>query len=150
MNTTGKLREAGLAGPELNEIILLDHLHFPNPWSEQQWRELNPDQNLILAWRSQDKCQGFALFGAVPGDNTVHLYKILLHPNYRGTGMAHDFWRASCLFLKSKGIISVYLEVEADNNRAISFYEKVGFTLLRKNKGYYSNGQDALIMELTL
>ena len=54
MNTTGKLREAGLAGPELNEIILLDHLHFPNPWSEQQWRGLKPDQKLILSLRSPD------------------------------------------------------------------------------------------------
>lgn len=150
MNTTGKIRATDLAGPNLGEVILLDHQHFPNPWAEQQWRELNPDQNLLLEWGSQDKCQGFALFGAVPNDNTVHLYKILLHPDYRGTGMAQDFWKAICLFLKSKGIISVYLEVEADNNRAISFYEKVGFTLLRKNKGYYSNGQDALIMELTL
>lgn len=150
MNTTGKLRATDLAGPNLAAVISLDHQHFPNPWTEQQWRELNPDQNLLLEWRSQDKCQGFALFGAVPSDNTVHLYKILLHPDYRGTGMAQDFWKAIYLFLKSKGIISVYLEVEADNNRAISFYEKVGFTLLRKNKGYYSNGQDALIMELTL
>lgn len=150
MNTTGKLREVNLAEPGREQVILLDHQHFPNPWTEQQWQDLNPDQNLLLEWRPAEHCQGFALFGAVPGDNTVHLYKILLHPDYRGTGMAQDFWKAICLFLQSKGIISVYLEVEANNHRAVSFYEKVGFTLLRKNKGYYSNGQDALIMELTL
>jgi ribosomal protein S18 acetylase RimI-like enzyme len=52
--------------------------------------------------------------------------------------------------LQIKGFRSVYLEVEATNFRAKSFYEKVGFNLLRRNKGYYSSGEDALIMSLTL
>ncbi len=150
MNTTGKLRSIDLAGSALDEVISMDHQYFPNPWTEQQWRDLNPALNLLLVWQPQDKCQGFALFGAVPGDNSAHLYKILLHPDCRGTGMAQEFWQASCLFLKANGIISVYLEVEADNAPAITFYQKVGYKLLRKSKGYYSNGQDALIMELTL
>lgn len=39
-----------------------------------------------------------------------------------------------------------YLEVRVTNNSAISLYEKIGFVKLRKNLGYYMDGEDAWVM----
>lgn len=93
---------------------------------------------------------GLALFGIVDGDDTAHLLKVLLLESSRGSGAAQEFWIGIAKDLRVKGLKSVYLEVEAANLRAKSFYEKVGFQLLRVTKQYYSNGEAALIMSLTL
>lgn len=47
---------------------------------------------------------------------------------------------------KNKNCESITLEVRASNKKAISFYEKHGFTKISTRKNYYSNDDDALIM----
>ena len=44
----------------------------------------------------------------------------------------------------SKGVIS--LEVRVSNTNAINFYSKRGFKKAFVRKGYYSNGEDAILM----
>lgn len=147
MNTTGKLAIEPLSSPE---VLQLDQAYFPHPWAPEQWLELNPDQNILFSWRTQNTLIGYSLFGISPGDDVAHLFKILIDPAFRKKGNAVLFWSAIVHALKIKKLSRVYLEVEASNQRAILFYEKAGFKLLRRNKGYYSNGEDALMMELTL
>lgn len=146
MNTTGRISQTQVS----EEVVDLDRSHFPNPWSEEQWRTLDPSQNILLEWSSGEKLLGFALFGVIPGDDLAHLFKILILPEYQGSGEAMAFWREIVLFLKAQGLQRVYLEVEAGNGRAQKFYQKVGFKVLRRNKGYYSNGEDALMMDYSL
>lgn len=47
--------------------------------------------------------------------------------NHRGTGLAREIVDAVLKELMSRGILRVELLVEADNPRAIAFYEKLGF-----------------------
>lgn len=144
MNTTGKFH---LLGPkDLDQIIEWDETYFPMPWSAKQWREMNLEHHLLMSWEEM----GFALFGFMEGDDTAHLLKILIKPELRGKGPALNFWKEILNFLTSKKVKNIYLEVEASNERAIGFYQKLGFLTLRRVKGYYSNGSDALMMNLTL
>lgn len=149
MNTTGKIGEISLKSTP-KEILALDHEYFPHPWSAQQWKDLNPAQHYLFTYSLNEIIIGFALFSVVPGDDVAHLYKILLNPIHRASGISHQFWSEIVLLLKSKGVGRVYLEVESGNLAAIGFYKKEGFKLLRTNQGYYSNGDDALIMESML
>ncbi len=146
MNIIGKIHHASVSG----EVMKLDATFFPNPWNEEQWRSLDLSQNILLEWRSGEKLLGFALLGAIPGDDLAHLYKILILPELQGSGEAQAFWKEIIEFLKARGLQRIYLEVEASNGRAQKFYEKAGFRVLRKNKGYYSNGEDALMMDYLL
>ncbi len=147
MNTTGKL---GLEPFLTPDVVKLDQAHFPHPWTTDQWGGLDPDQNILFTWRIQNALVGYCLFGLPPGDNVAHLFKILIDPAHRGRGNAVLFWWAMVHAMKIKKLSRIYLEVESNNIKAILFYEKAGFKLLRYNKGYYSNGEDALMMELTL
>lgn len=147
MNTTGKL---AIEPFTTSDVVKLDETRFPHPWTKEQWNELKPDQNILYTWRAQNTLIGYCLFGITPGDDVAHLFKILIDPAFRQQGNAVLFWSAIVHALKIKKLSRVYLEVEASNQRAILFYEKAGFKLLRRNKGYYSNGEDALMMELTL
>jgi ribosomal-protein-alanine N-acetyltransferase len=147
MNTTGNFH-AELTIPY--DVIRLDQDHFPHPWTEAQWKELSPAQNHLFTWKQENKLIGYALFQYLTGDDTAHLLKILVLPESRGRGEVQKFWKEVLIYLKEQGLKNIYLEVEAGNTRAISFYEKCGLQHLRRNKGYYSNGEDALIMSMTL
>lgn len=49
---------------------------------------------------------------------------------------------------KADGIVNLWLEVDAENARAISLYQKLGFKQIAVRKKYYKNGNDALILRL--
>ena len=51
---------------------------------------------------------------------------------------------------ESNSLASVTLEVRESNRKAKSFYSKLGFQPIATREGYYSNGEDAIIMELQL
>lgn len=146
MNTTGKIFEEKVS----SEVIKLDQTFFPTPWTTKQWEELDPLTHTLFTWRAGEELKGFALFWTTQYDDTAHLLKILLLNESRGTGAALIFWSYVRDELRRKGFKSVYLEVEAGNIRAKAFYEKVGFKVIRRNKAYYSSGEDALIMTVTL
>lgn len=147
MNITGKFEVHSFIPAE---AIKLDQDYFPQPWTTPEWLSLNPEQNHLFTWKKVNAVIGQALFQYLKGDNTAHLLKILVLPDSRGKGETQLFWSEITKYLRSQGLQNIYLEVEATNARAIAFYEKSGFKILRKNKAYYSNGDDALIMSMTL
>lgn len=145
MNITGKP-----PGDILPKIIQLDQEFFPEPWTPLQWETLNWDLYALFPWKDGENLLGFALFGIAPLDDTSHLFKILVHPTRQGTSGVAAYWLNITKELKKSGIQHIYLEVSSNNQKAIRFYTKQGFQLLRRNKSYYSSGDDALIMSLTL
>lgn len=147
MNTTGKFQ---VESTFPDAVIELDQKHFPHPWTMEQWKGLSPAQNHLFTWTLGNKLVGYALFQYLTGDDTAHLLKILIDPDRQGSGESQRFWSAIKAHLKSADLESIYLEVEASNARAIGFYGKCGLTVIRRNKAYYSNGDDALIMTMTL
>lgn len=147
MSITGKLIRQALND---QQVHVLDQKYFPKPWTESQWKELRPDQHLLFTWVIGEAVMGYALFHYLEGDDTAHLYKILLIPNLRNSGEALAFWSVIVGELRLLKVKSVYLEVESSNESAKRFYQKCGFALLRRSKAYYSNGEDGLMMELML
>jgi ribosomal protein S18 acetylase RimI-like enzyme len=150
MNTTGKLSRLNSANPSFSDIILLDQTHFPRPWSTKDWEELSWDNHQLFNWKQGDRNVAFALFGLVEADDVAHLLKICVHPSERGSGLAQVFWQGCQQQLMACGAKSIYLEVELPNERAIGFYKKLGFVSLRTIKRYYSDGTDALTMQMII
>ncbi len=146
MNTTGKIAQESPS--EL--ISRMDQEFFPEPWTFEQWNQMNPNHHKLYTWKEDEELLGFALFGVLPDDDLAHLYKILIHPSKRRQGCAMSFWTSLVMSLKQEGLRTIYLEVASSNQQAISFYKKNGFKLVRLIKSYYSNGEDALVMMLTL
>lgn len=147
MSTIGNLRVEAFA----EDVFELDAREFPQPWSLSQWESLDYSQHQLYTWRSPEmELWSFALFGLAQGDNVAHLYKIITLQHLRGTLISKDFFDELIKDLGQKGVSAIYLEVEVSNKRAIGFYKKMGFKVLRLSKGFYSNGEDAFIMSMTL
>lgn len=149
MNITGKIKKLSPSGEFWSDVIQLDLDHFPRPWKQSEWETLDLAHNGLWVYLEQGRPIGLALF-STPQDETAHLLKILIIPERRGSEAAEEFWRLLAFELKEQGFLKVYLEVEESNERARAFYHKLGFELLRKVKSYYSDGEGAHMMQLTL
>ena len=52
---------------------------------------------------------------------------------------------------RRNGVELVFLEVRPTNHEALSLYERFGFRVIGRRKGYYfDTGEDALVMEARL
>jgi [ribosomal protein S18]-alanine N-acetyltransferase len=149
MNTSGRLIMGGGVLSELSSLANFDQSFFPHPWTLNQWHELNLKHHFVYSWHHPDLV-GFALLHRVSDDETAHLLKICLHPILQGKGESMKFWEEILKDLRSKSVKFIFLEVETTNQRAIGFYQKMGFQNLRQVRGFYSTGGDALTMQLTL
>jgi [ribosomal protein S18]-alanine N-acetyltransferase len=150
MNITGKLRQSWPLGAELILLEKIEKDFFPRPWSLQQWEELDESRHYFFNWLNESGIVGFALFAHLSGDETAHLLKICLVPEYRGKGHAESFWTQIVASLKVKQVRYVFLEVENSNIIGLNFYKKIGFVTLRSIRNYYSDGVSGTMMQLTL
>lgn len=53
-------------------------------------------------------------------------------------------------YAKKEGAVQLWLEVREHNGNAITFYKNMGFKLDYVRKGYYANGDNALVMSKSL
>ncbi len=149
------LREA-----EIVEISKLDGLWMRHYWSQSQWQAefLSPESKRSVLFLLKDDngvIKGLNLYSLNPWIHQAHLLKIALHDELKGSGAAKQLFEGAVNWLKKSSggnfsIHEIYLEVATDNERAISFYRKMGFMELCKKKGFYSDGADALAMLLSL
>ncbi len=75
-----------------------------------------------------------------------HIVTIDVHPHWQGCGIGGLLLREAEERLRRSGARRIILETAADNFRAIRFYEKHGYTVLGRIRGYYLGETDALCM----
>jgi ribosomal protein S18 acetylase RimI-like enzyme len=74
------------------------------------------------------------------------LYSIAVHPSSRGSGVAAKLLGECELESRRRGLSRVTLEVRADNETAIKFYQRYGYSTLASLHDYYEDGMTALKM----
>ncbi len=87
--------------------------------------------------------------------HVVTLGTLATHPDFQGKGIGTQFMNALIMKLKNEGIKRIDLCAEADNPKAISFYQRLGFELEGILKKYFirENGEkyiDEHLMALIL
>ncbi len=65
-------------------------------------------------------------------------------------GYGYKLLKESMEILKSDGIREIFLEVRASNIKAYGLYKKCGFFEIGTRKKYYKDGEDAILMKVTL
>ncbi|MCH5719122.1 GNAT family N-acetyltransferase [Niabella hibiscisoli] len=79
----------------------------------------------------------------IRNDETAHLHKIYLSPNHQGKGLGKKLIHFIIDFAKNAGAASLTLNVNR-YNKAIQFYEAVGFEIVNEvdveiGNGYFMN-----------
>jgi ribosomal-protein-alanine N-acetyltransferase len=84
------------------------------------------------------------------GKLAASLESIAVDPRARGKGVASSLLKSTIRRLKLQGVQRMNLMVRRSNAVALQFFERRGFTAVRRAPGYYENGEEGLVMRLTL
>ena len=131
---------------DLDTISSLEKLCFKDPYPSyfiSQLAEANPETFLVAI--IDDALVGYAVVDRWSGHN--HLISIAVHPDRRGKGIGTGLMAALQQELE-KGR-PFRLEVRKSNLPALEFYRRHGFHKTGVVEGYYSDGEDAILMEKT-
>jgi len=78
------------------------------------------------------------------------LLSVAVEQAKRGKGLAKRLMEYCQKKIAGQGVKSFFLEVRENNIAAISLYRKIGYKKIAERKGYYANGENAIIMKLVL
>lgn len=135
------IRQAELS--DLSRIMEIEKASFNNPWSFNAFESAIENSGPVhfLVW-DEDGVGGFIIYSLICGEAEV--YDLATAPELRRKGIAMELMIA---MLEEADM--AFLEVRAGNAPAIGLYEKCGFRVTGERKGYYEDGEDALVMEFS-
>lgn len=139
-----------LLTPEhLEACVALDRQALNGLWSRQQWiTELTDPQRPGLGiWQRR---QLLAMACAWLIVDELHITLVAVDPSQRRRGLGRRVLAALLREGSRLGAQRATLEVASGNQAAQSLYASLGFELAGCRRGYYSNGDDALIEWLKL
>jgi len=87
------------------------------------------------------------LLGMVSGPAQVRVLLLAVSPQYWGHGLGTQLLWTFLRAGRELQATSVTLEVRVSNHRALSFYQRLGFTITGFIPNYYKDGENAHVME---
>ncbi|WP_414548310.1 ribosomal protein S18-alanine N-acetyltransferase [Anabaena sp. CCY 0017] len=150
--TSLELKLKTLTSDDLSAILELDQACFGGLWTMEGYqRELDSPNSELLGLffpLAPSKLLGLGCFWAILDE--AHITILAIHPQYHRQGLGqvllYSLLKAAC----DRGLERSTLEVRASNAAAICLYQKFGFKIAGRRKGYYQdNGEDALVLWLS-
>jgi [ribosomal protein S18]-alanine N-acetyltransferase len=141
-------------GPfDLDEIARIEAESFPVPWKREFFAsELVEPHRYLRVLASEDgrvpRVGGY-LF-AVSLYEEFHINKIATDLRLRREGYGRLLLEDAMARARAIGATAVTLEVRITNAAARAFYLSYGFTEAYRRKSYYQDGEDALVLVLSL
>ncbi len=130
---------------DLDTVIELEKAIFPHPWRRSFFlSDINRPQGLSVVAEETGVILGYAVAW---GTEETHLANLAVSEVERGKGVGGKLLDEVLAFARRSNAGSVYLEVRVSNTIARKFYSERGFVPTYLRKGYYENGEDAVIME---
>lgn len=131
---------------DLYGIFAVEKESFPKSWSLDTLRqEFEHAFSRIFVCRKNEEVIGYICGWQIADE--IHLLKIAVANKWRRRGVGSALLEKLVALSREKGVSIIYLEVRDSNVAAIKFYEKHGFSVAGRRKGYYmDSGEDALLM----
>jgi ribosomal-protein-alanine N-acetyltransferase len=137
---------------DLDPLAKLEARMHTAPWTREHFeKELEKSQSRIWVMTDDEtdtEILGYIVFWNM--NQEVHILNVVVDRPYRGLGHAQRMVRQVVNEVIRDGIQRVTLEVRHSNKAAIGLYQKLGFVITQVRKAFYSNGEDAYLMELPL
>ncbi|MDR1966934.1 MAG: ribosomal protein S18-alanine N-acetyltransferase [Synergistaceae bacterium] len=131
---------------DLKSLVAIEAVCFDIPWEEHLIeRDLNePGYAIYMKATVKGVIAGYGVLGRV--ESTAHLMNLAVLPEYRRNGIALQLMAAFDEVSREWECRRMCLEVRASNSIARNFYSSMGFAYSSRVKGYYADGEDALIL----
>ncbi|MQA05796.1 MAG: ribosomal-protein-alanine N-acetyltransferase [Streptosporangiales bacterium] len=127
---------------------LEERLFVADAWPvEAFWSELaQADSRHYLVVEDAGEVRGYAGLLAVDGGPDADVLTLAVHPDEQGHGWGTRLLRSLLDEAHRRRCANVLLEVRGDNAPALALYERHGFERISVRRGYYADGDDAIVM----
>lgn len=137
---------------DLPEVYMIETRCFTSPWSVGSFRyELGHRQSILKVAVLNEKIVGYVCIRCML--DTAHILNLAVLPELRRRGIGSSLLQSALEELRQlrPDVESLTLEVRESNTPAIKLYEKFGFTITGRRRGYYQMPEeDALILSCFL
>lgn len=136
------------AAADIDQAVALEAACMgTDAWNAAQFADElgRKDRSWWAALDEQDALVGYA--GGQVLDGQLQLFKIATAPEVRRAGIARELLVRLAEDARNLGAATITLEVRAANEAAQAFYEALGLDSIGTRPGYYSDGEDATIMQ---
>ncbi len=137
---------------DLLSVVAIEEATFPAPWTLQSFLHEIEDNPLACnrVIRSE-KGEVQAYVNAWLVDGEVRINNIAVRSGSRRRGLGEALVQNLLDLGRRSGCSRATLEVRPSNHPAVALYRKLGFQVVGRRKGYYSDSQeDALVMRIEL
>lgn len=143
------------AAPDLPRLLEIERASHSHPWSEAQLaRELDAPYARILCGEvagtggGDARIGGFVVYWVIHDE--MHVLDVVTAPEARRRGLARVLMVEAMADAAARGALRALLEVRRSNEPAIGLYRALGFVHDTVRRGYYPDGEDAVLMSLAL
>lgn len=144
----GVFRFDSLTADVIPDVLAIENRVNTAPWSEKAFlNELQNPQSIFRLARLDGAVIGYAGIWRVVDE--AHVTTIAIAPEQQRQGYGARLLREVLSVAKDEGLACSTLEVRASNEAAIRLYERFGYQIAARRKGYYpDNREDAVVMWL--
>jgi len=132
---------------DLKNVLEIEVMAYRNPyWSQNMIFEVlaNKTDKRLWIYEVDNDVVGFII--DMRHKNEISLLNIAIHKYLQGMGHGLKMLKKYIKSLPRK--CSIYLEVNKNNIKALNMYAKLNFERVSIRKSYYTDGSDAINMQL--
>ena len=139
------IRYADIA--DISELIDLEVECFADTWTQSTLTTALTDEKtfVLVAEDEAGKICGYATAWVILDEG--ELTRVAVFSNKRQCGIGEHLTRAILQVCRKNGARMMFLEVRASNTAAQRLYGRCGFARAGLRRGYYADGEDAVIMK---
>lgn len=108
--------------------------------TESLIEQFETNNNYALAQDEEDNFLGYMSFESHIAGEYTKIHKIYVLPDTQGKGVGYSLVKYAMSEAKNRGDKFLYLNVNRYNDKAISFYQRVGFTVSKIENIDIGNG----------
>ncbi len=141
------IQEMGIQ--DLDEVVSLETTNVDTSWSKNMFvGEMENPIASCFVMKNEDPHQprvlGYICFRNVAEES--ELFKICVHPDYRGRGIGKRLMEFYVEFSRRRGTKTFHLEVHKSNQPAIRLYQLFSYECSGARRNFYQGNFDALLM----
>jgi len=125
---------------DIPDLAQIEQEVFPNPWDEIHLTALLSKPFLSFVAEEDEKCIGY--LSCFLSSYDAQILNIGVRKAHQHKGVATALFEALFQELKQLEISEISLEVRTTNQKAVSLYQKLGFSIVGTRKHFYKNPPD--------
>lgn len=139
-----------MCAADLEEVLAIESASFSRPWTRTHFEDelASPFGHPVVALAPDGALAGYLCLKQVLDE--AEILDVAVHQGFRGRGVGKALVQWALSFCRERGVELLLLEVRAGNAEAIGLYRRLGFGETGRRRKYYDNGEDAILMDISI